>query len=90
MVFHYDAATKRDVLGRTLIAPQWRYTEWAGGAAGRELYWRLDDPAEYRNRADDPVLAKELQAAREAMVLLPVPKPGPANRPRALLPADQR
>ena len=40
MVFHYDVAARRDVLSRTAIATQWRYTEWDGGAAGRELYWR--------------------------------------------------
>lgn len=45
MVFHYDAATRRDVLSRTVIAAQWRYTEWDGGTAGRELYWHPDDPA---------------------------------------------
>ena len=84
MVFHYDVAAKRDVLGRTIIAPQWRYTEWAGGTAGRELYWRPDDPAEYHNRAADPARTRELQAGREAVSALPAPKPGPANRPRAL------
>ncbi|MCX6950975.1 MAG: sulfatase, partial [Verrucomicrobia bacterium] len=53
MVFHYDTARKTDVLGRTVIAEQWRYTEWDGGRAGRELYWRAEDPAEYRNRIAD-------------------------------------
>jgi len=87
MVFHYDPATRRDVLSRTVIAAQWRYTEWDGGRAGRELYWHPDDPAEYRNRAADPALAGNVREAQDALKKLPAPKPGPANRPRALLPA---
>jgi uncharacterized sulfatase len=89
MVFHYDVAARRDVLSRTAIATQWRYTEWDGGAAGRELYWRVDDLAEYRNRAADPALAATLKLAQENLRRNPAPKPGPANRPRALTPADQ-
>jgi len=90
MVFHYDAAGRRDVLGHTVIGAQWRYTEWDGGAAARELYWRPDDPGEYRNRAADPALADTLREGRDALRRQPAPKPGPANRPRALTPADQR
>jgi len=89
MVYHYDPVKKTDVLGRTVIAAEWRYTEWAGGAAGRELYWRADDPAEYRNRATDPKLAAALNAGAAYLRDAPEPKPGPANRPRALLPAGQ-
>jgi uncharacterized sulfatase len=83
MVFHYDVAGKRDVLGRTTIGAQWRYTEWDGGAA-RELYWRPDDPGEYRNRLADPALADALREAQAALRQQAPPKPGPANRPRAL------
>jgi uncharacterized sulfatase len=90
MVFHYDVATKRDVLSRTLIGPQWRYTEWADGTAGREFYWRPDDPREYVNRVADPALSATQQAAREELARLPAPKPGPANRPRALSPNESR
>lgn len=85
MVYHYDPVQKTDVLGRTVIAAEWRYTEWAGGAAGRELYWRADDPAEYRNRAGDPKLVAALNAGAAYLRNAPSPKPGPANRPRALL-----
>lgn len=90
MVFHYDVAAKRDVLSRTIIAPQWRYTEWEGGAAGREFYWRPDDPAEYRNRIADPSLAARAREGQDALQKFYSPKPGPANRPRALAPPDQR
>ncbi len=90
MVSHYDAAARRDVMSRTVIAAQWRFTAWDGGTAGRELYWRPDDPAEYRNRAADPALAPTLREGEAALKNFPAPKPGPANRPRALVPADQR
>src|SRR5205085_1889152 len=62
MVFHYDPAARRDVISRTVISATWRYTEWDGGAAGRELYARADDPLEYRNRATDPAQAAAVQA----------------------------
>ncbi|MGH7944226.1 MAG: sulfatase [Opitutaceae bacterium] len=84
LVHHYDAAAKRDVLGRTAIGPQWRYTEWDGGAAGREFYWRPDDPGEYHNRVADAAL-KAAQASAETLLgAAPKPKAGPATRPRAL------
>ncbi len=86
MVFHYDTVSQRDVLGRTIIAQTWRYTEWDRGAAGRELYLTSDDPGEYRNRGDDPSLQSTLALAQGALGRLPEPRPGPANRPRALLP----
>ncbi len=86
LVYHYDVAAKRDVVGRTVIGAQWRYTEWEGGTAGRELYWRPDDAGEYRNRVADPALADSLRAAEALLRTFPHPKPGPANRPRALDP----
>ena len=89
-MFHYDAVAKRDVLSRTIIAAQWRYTEWDGGTAGRELYWRAEDPAEYHNRIADPALAAAAREGQNALLKMSAPKPGPANRPRALTPPDQR
>lgn len=86
LTYHYDVARQKDVAGRTAIAEQWRYTEWEGGRAGRELYWRADDPDEYRNRAADPSLGAALRAGEESMRSAPTPKPGPVNRPRALDP----
>jgi uncharacterized sulfatase len=90
MVYHYDQAKKSDVLGRSVIAADWRYTEWDGGKAGRELYWRADDPMEYRNRAGDPKLTAALNAGAAYLQNAPIPKPGPANRPRALLEAARK
>jgi iduronate 2-sulfatase len=86
LVYHYDVAARRDVAGRTVIGPRWRYTEWDGGAAGRELYWRPDDPGEYRNRINDPTLADARRTAEALLRSGPTPKPGPANRPRAIDP----
>jgi uncharacterized sulfatase len=45
---------KGGVMGRSIRTEQWRYTEWAGGKKGRELYNQNDDPHEYQNLADDP------------------------------------
>ena len=90
MVFHYDVARRTDVLSRTVIAETWRYTEWDRGSAGRELYLRTDDPGEYRNRSGEPLVAEAERTGQEVLSLLPAPKPGPANRPRALLPASEK
>jgi iduronate 2-sulfatase len=39
--------------GYTLRTPRWRYTEWADGDQGRELYDHQADPRELTNLADD-------------------------------------
>jgi uncharacterized sulfatase len=83
-VYHYDVAANRDVAGRTVIGAGWRYTEWDGGRAAREFYWHADDPEEYRNVAGDPAHGQLLTEAAAQLALLPAPKAGPANRPRAL------
>lgn len=89
MVFHYDSERRVDVMSRTVITDDWRYTEWDSGRAGRELYLRATDADEYRNRAGDVGLAAGLAAGAAWLKTLPAPKPGPANRPRALLPAGE-
>jgi uncharacterized sulfatase len=86
LVYHYDVEARRDVMARTIIGPFWRYTEWDEGRAGREFYWHADDPGEFHNRADDGTYAEPQAEAAAFLRTLPVPKPGPANRPRALLP----
>ncbi len=49
---------KGGIMGRSIRTEQWRYTEWAGGDKGRELYDQDADPHEYRNLANDPKYAK--------------------------------
>ncbi len=39
--------------GYSLRTPRWRYTEWDGGAAGKELYDHDNDPRELTNLAGD-------------------------------------
>jgi uncharacterized sulfatase len=86
LVYHYDVAAKRDVVGRTVIDERWRYTEWDQGAAGREFYRRSDDPAEYINRVEDAAVLADRRTAAALLQQFPQPKPGAANRPRALDP----
>ncbi len=90
MVFHYDVARRTDVLSRTVIAETWRYTEWDGGRAGRELYLRTEDPGEYHNRSGESSVVETERKGQAVLMGLPAPKPGPANRPRALLPAGEK
>ena len=58
-------------MGCSVRTAQVRYTEWrdwkTGATIGRELYGNDDEPAETRNRIDDPALAA---AQRDAETLL--------------------
>jgi iduronate 2-sulfatase len=49
---------KGGIMGRSIRTEQWRYTEWADGAKGKELYDQDADPHEYHNLANDPKYAK--------------------------------
>jgi len=89
IVFHYDVVRKTDVRGRTVVTSDWRYTEWDGGQAGREFYWRPDDPQEYSNRVGDAAHHEAVQAGVDLIRRSAEPKAGPANRPRALLAEPQ-
>lgn len=86
LVFHFDTSSRKDVPGRTVVGRNWRYTEWEGGRAGREFYEQRTDAGEYVNLAARPGSAEAVRAAASALASGPEPKPGPANRPRALSP----
>lgn len=47
--------------GYSLRTPRWRYTEWAEGEAGRELYDHDNDPHEIKNLANDPAQAETVE-----------------------------
>ena len=57
--------------GYTLRTPRWRYTEWAEGDQGRELYDHDADARELTNLADDPAhadtIARLSRQLREAV-----------------------
>jgi iduronate 2-sulfatase len=40
--------------GWSVRTERWRYTEWDGGAIGRELYDHASDPGEFVNLAEKP------------------------------------
>jgi iduronate 2-sulfatase len=46
--------SQNSFFGYSLRTPRWRYTEWAEGQQGRELYDHDTDPRELRNLAHDP------------------------------------
>ncbi len=53
------------VMGRAVTTERYRYIEWNGGDAGRELYDHSIDPAEATNLAADPALADLIGELKE-------------------------
>lgn len=49
-----DSRLDEPVMGRSIRTERWRYTDWAEGAAGEELYDHHSDPHEFQNLAVDP------------------------------------
>ena len=72
-------ATGRRFFGYSLRTPRWRYTEWAEGAEGRELYDHDNDPKELTNLAGVAAHAQtvaELSQQLRAAVKTTFPKSG--------------
>lgn len=58
--------------GRSVRTERWRYTEWEGGAKGRELYDHRRDPAEEHNLANAPRMARTVAMLRAMLPKGPV------------------
>jgi uncharacterized sulfatase len=51
-------------MGRSVRTERWRYTEWADGTHGAELYDHDADPHEHKNLANDPAQEMTLRDLR--------------------------
>ena len=71
--------------GYTLRTPRWRYTEWAEGEQGRELYDHEADARELTNLADDPAHADVVaQLSRQLRQAVKETFPASGERPELL------
>jgi uncharacterized sulfatase len=62
MVYH------KDVLGKSVRTPRWRYTEWEGGKQGVELYDHDRDPGEYDNLASNPKFSETVAEMKRLLL----------------------
>ena len=49
-----DSRLEKMTMGCSIRTARWRYTEWAEGSAGKELYDHASDPNEFHNLAESP------------------------------------
>lgn len=89
MVYHFDTATRQDVLGQTVIAQKWRFTLWNQGVQGNEFY-KTEKEGEYVNRINEPGIKVFAKEGEEIIKKYPPVKSGKANRPRALTTAQEK
>ena len=65
------------VMGYSVRTERYRYTEWAGGSRGAELYDHQSDPQEMKNLAADPAQAQVIAGLKK---FLPPPPAAAAAR----------
>lgn len=90
MIYHYDPATGADYLGRSVRTADFRYTEWSNPGRDRELYRALPPFDDLDNLANRPEFAPLRREGEQLLGAHPKPKPGPAERPRALAGGGKR
>jgi choline-sulfatase len=65
--FAYSQTRRGQFDGYTVRDARWRYTEWANGTKGVELYDEENDPAESRNLAADPANSETVAVLKAAL-----------------------
>ncbi len=89
MVYHFDTSTRKDILSKTIIAQQWRYTSWDNDERGIELYLK-NNVGEYINQVKNPAMKSIVKEAADIIKKAAMIKPGIPNRPRALVTAQEK
>jgi iduronate 2-sulfatase len=84
MIYHYDTATGSDILGRSVKTSAYRYNEWSNNRRDSELYLAGQPLEDYDNLVDQTGAAAQQREGEQLLRDLKPPKPGPAERPRAL------
>ena len=85
LIYHYDTATGTDILGRSVRTSTYRYTEWSNPKQDHELYLTGQPLPDYDNLADQTDTAAQQHEGEQLLRDFKQPKPGPAERPRALI-----
>ena len=58
------------IMGYSVRAERWRYTEWDGGRSGVELYDHDNDPHEWNNLANEKKFAKAITELKEVISVM--------------------